>query len=104
VIKTLVTTALAIILVGTIGFALRLWLLKHSFEEFNTTITNATAKSMNQLKATTGKIGLPTNLAQPGSDLQHPKANPQDWDSISNSQQICWIHKQTHKKICEQKS
>jgi hypothetical protein len=45
VIKTLITTALAIMLVGTIGFALRLWLFKLSFKEFNTTITNATAKS-----------------------------------------------------------
>jgi hypothetical protein len=102
VIKTIIVTALAIMLVGTIGFALRLWLLKNSVEQINTTIMDATSKTMSRIKATTSQISIPTNMAQPGSDRQHPNANPQDWDFISNSQQICWIHKKTQKKVCEQ--
>lgn len=34
-------------------------------------------------------------------DNVHPSQYPQEWDTISNKFKICWIHKKTHKKVCE---
>ncbi len=102
--KKIFTTALVVMLVGIIGFALRLWLVKNSVEQINTVIMETANKNLNRLKSSAKQLSLPMALAQPTSDLQSPKSNPQDWDYISNAQQICWIHKKSHKKVCEQKS
>lgn len=36
-------------------------------------------------------------------DNVHPSKYPEEWDSISNKYKICWIHKRTHKKVCERR-
>ena len=100
--KKVITTALAIMLVGIIGFALRLWLIKESVDQINTAIMDTATKNMNRLKTTASQLPMPTQMVS--SDQQPPSSNPQDWDSISNKQQICWIHKKTHRKVCEQKN
>jgi hypothetical protein len=100
--KQVISVVLGFALVGILGFACRLWLIEKSFDHFNATIQEIVDKKITRLKSSiNSQPSLQTFKPGPNSDELHPTVNPNEWDSISNKSQICWIHKKTRKKICE---
>ncbi len=100
--KSVMSVVLGIALVGILGFALRIWLIEKSFDHFNTAVQGIVDKNIQGLKSSINSSPSLQSFKQgPSSDQLHPTVNPDDWDSISNKSQICWIHKKTRKKVCE---
>ncbi len=42
-------------------------------------------------------------LKPENTDDTDPRNNPAQWDKIESASKICWFHKSTRKKVCEQK-
>lgn len=52
------------------------------------------------LKAMTGSTTPKTQIYNNDKD---PRSNPDQWDKIESPNKICWFHKGTRRKVCEQK-
>lgn len=51
------------------------------------------------------KTNDPQSVTQPPLTDHDPLLkNSEEWDSISNADKICWVHRKTRKMQCEQKS
>jgi hypothetical protein len=101
--KTLFTTIIGITLVLLLGLGVRLWLVNKSVSQINTLIQTVMDENLAKIKnAAPSVTSLPIS-SETQSDHMHPMSHPHEWHTISNAKQICWIHKQSHKKICEMK-
>lgn len=102
--KTVFSAALGFILVGAIVFGVRLWIFGESVKQINTVIQQVTTQNINRIKTLAmTQQPLSINNNSPVSDQLDPRSNAQDWDSISNDRLFCWIHKKSHKKVCEKR-
>lgn len=95
----------ALIFVGIISFAARLWLLKESVNYINMSVQNVTKDMKNVAINTIKQFPNPLKYKSvPNGDHLHPTINPHEWNTISNKNQICWIHKKTTRKVCENRT
>jgi hypothetical protein len=103
--KRLLSFAFGIVLFGAVGLGVEYWLAGGSVEQLSRATQAVMATLFNRLK-TTAIPKLPfSSIAHKASADDHsdPKANPDDWDSISDRSQICWVHRKTRRKVCEKR-
>ena len=104
-IKMILSFVVALILVGIISFGARLWLLKESVNYVSKSVQNVTKDMSNLAINATRQFPNPIEYKPvPNGDRLHPTINPHEWNTISNKNQICWIHKKTTRKVCENRT
>lgn len=102
-IKTILSSILAILFVGILSFAIRLWLIENSMNQINSAIKEMGDRNLAHVRTLMNHSQhLGSYRPEPNSDQLPPSDNPQDWHTISNKHHVCHIHKTTLRKVCRQ--